>query len=169
MSSTPNDGLWNFARALYGSKGVGDACLQLQDESGVDVPVLLFALWLAANSVELTEAELVRIDSLIKGWREEVVRPLRTIRRRLKEGPHPAPSANTDALRNSIKAAELNSEKIELALLEAEGRSLMTGAENKPDVARRNAIAVIRHYREADLDEPGQQALDAILAAFDQL
>jgi len=167
MSSTPNDGLWNFALALYGSKGVGEACLQLQDQSDVDVPMLLFALWLAANSVELTESELGRIDSQIKDWRAEVVGPLRTIRRRLKEGPHPAPSTDTDALRNMIKAAELNSEKIELTLLEAEGRAMMSGAEKKPGVARENAITVVRYFRQAELGEPEQQAVDAIMIAFD--
>lgn len=169
MSSSPNNGLWNFALTLYGAPGVGDACLNLQDESGVDVPVLLFALWLASNSVELTENELRRIDGLIEAWREEVVRPLRTIRRRLKEGPHPAPSTDTDALRNGIKAAELNSEKIELSLLEAEGRALMSGELRKTDVASYNATTVVRYYRKSEIDQDGRTAIEAILAAFRQI
>jgi len=169
MSSTPNDSLWNFVLALYGSKGVSEACLLLQDESGVDVPMLLFALWLASNSVELTAEEILRIDELVRDWREEIVWPLRTVRRRLKEGPHPAPTEETDAMRNTIKAAELNSEKIELSLLEEAGRALLSSATRRPGDARNNALTAIMHYRQADPDARGVKAVETILAAFSRL
>lgn len=47
MAADIGQGLWDFALRLYGARGVGKACLLLQDESGVDVPVLLFSAWLA--------------------------------------------------------------------------------------------------------------------------
>lgn len=169
MNRTAKDGVWEFALALYGSQGVSEACLLLQDESGVDVPMLLFALWLAAHSVALPEAEMQRIEQLVKAWREEVVRPLRAIRRRLKEGPHPAPSEGTNALRNSIKAAELASERIELDLLEAEGRALISTGSRMADAARHNALVAVKYYRGAEPDDRALAAVNTILAAFTRL
>ena len=166
MATQESDNLWDFALKTYGSSGASDACLLLQEESRIDVPVLLFALWLAANSAELSEAELHRIDVRIRDWREEVVWPLRTIRRRLKTGPSPAPNSETNTLRNSVKAAELNAEKIELALLEEEGRALMGRAQPIEGVSGRNAAIVVRYYRGSDIDSTSQAALDTILRAL---
>jgi len=163
MATHMHENLWNFALRTYGAQGVSEACLSLQDESGVDVPVLLFALWLAANSVELSESELQRTDTRVREWREEVIRPLRAVRRRLKTGPFPAPSGETEALRNSVKAAELNSEKIELALLEEEGSELIARMEKADDAASRNAATVVRYYRGSDVDSLSQTAIDTIL------
>ncbi|AWI61622.1 TIGR02444 family protein [Sinorhizobium fredii] len=150
-------GLWDFALRLYGAPGVGDACLVLQDESGVDVPVLLFAAWLSKYSVALTEAELVRIDQIVADWRNEVVKPLRAVRRRLKSGPYPAPTTVTETLRNGVKGIELSSEKIELAVLEAEGAALIAAA-SRVDAAN-NLVVVLRHFRAADPDATAAEAL----------
>jgi uncharacterized protein (TIGR02444 family) len=166
MTQHDDTSLWDFALKIYSAPGVSEACLALQDESGVDVPVLLFGLWLGAHSVELPARELRRIDGDVGLWREEVVRPLRAVRRRLKTGPFPAPSDATETLRNNIKAAELNSEKIELALLEAEGRELMARAEPTTDAPGRNAAAVVRHYRGSEPDASAQLLIDQVLRAL---
>ena len=158
-------GLWDFALQLYAAPGVGDACLVLQDESGVDVPVLLFAAWLSKYSVALTEAELVRIDQIVAEWRNEVVKPLRAVRRRLKSGPYPAPTTVTETLRNGVKGIELSSEKIELAVLEAEGEALLAAATSPVDAAD-NLALVLRHFRRADPDVKAAEALAAIETAL---
>ena len=161
--SSEREGLWAFALRLYGAPGVSDACLVLQDESGVDVPVLLFSGWLAKSSVALGESELARIDGLVKAWRDEVIRPLRAVRRRLKTGPHPAPGPQTEELRNGVKAVELASEKVELALLEAEGAAL-AGAASGP--AGNNLSLVVRHFRGNEPDAQARQALAVIERAL---
>lgn len=157
------EGLWAFALRLYGAPGVSDACLVLQDGSDVDVPVLLFSGWLAKSSVVLGESELARIDGLVKAWRDEVIRPLRAVRRRLKIGPHPAPGPQTEDLRNGVKAVELASEKIELALLEAEGAAL-AGVALGP--AGNNLSLVVRHFRGSEPDAQARQALAVIESAL---
>lgn len=156
-------GLWDFALRLYAAPGVGDACLTLQDESGVDVPMLLFSAWLAKQSVPLTEAELARIDGLVADWRNEVVRPLRTIRRRLKSGPHPAPANETETLRNGVKGVELNSEKIELAVLQAEGGGLIAAGSGD---ALGNLARVLRHFRGSKPDARAAEALAVVEKAL---
>lgn len=161
--SSGNEGLWAFALRLYGAPGVSDACLVLQDESSVDVPVLLFSAWLASSSVALTQSELARIDGLVKAWRDEVIKPLRAVRRRLKTGPHPAPGPQTEDLRNGVKAVELASEKIALALLEAEGAALAGAA---PGPAGDNLSLVVRYFRGSEPDAQARQALAVIEGAL---
>jgi len=41
-TSTP---LWEYACALYEKQGVQQACLQLQDDHRVNVPLILFFCW----------------------------------------------------------------------------------------------------------------------------
>ncbi|AWK88014.1 TIGR02444 family protein [Azospirillum thermophilum] len=97
---------WDFSLAVYGRPGVPAACLSLQDRRGVDVNVLLFAAWAGmACSVRLTADALAAVDAGGRTWREEVVRPLRAVRRRLKE--------EDDALYRRLKAAELEAERIQ--------------------------------------------------------
>jgi uncharacterized protein (TIGR02444 family) len=40
---------WRFSLRLYRAPGVGDACIVLQEETGVDVNLLLFLLWQAKS------------------------------------------------------------------------------------------------------------------------
>ncbi|WP_117193326.1 TIGR02444 family protein [Rhizobium terrae] len=162
---TTEDGLWNFALKLYGAPGVADACLVLQDENGVDVPVLLFSAWLAKNSVSLSTAEIARLDDLVKDWRNEVVRPLRAVRRRLKSGPRPAPTKETETLRNGVKGAELGAEKIELAVLEAEGQALIALGAGFGD-AGGNLARALRHFHGSEPDAKAFQALAVVEKAF---
>ncbi|CDZ60149.1 TIGR02444 family protein [Neorhizobium galegae] len=161
MAADTGQGLWDFALRLYGAPGVGEACLLLQDESGVDVPVLLFSAWLAKNSVALSPTEIARIDGLVANWRNEVIEPLRAVRRRLKNGPHPAPTEETQTLRNGVKAVELGSERIELAVLEAEGQALIAADGSTGDAAG-NLRNVVRFFRGAEPDERTATALAVI-------
>ena len=110
--------LWRFVCSFYAGKGVSPACLTLQDKLGVDVDILLFAVFAqATRGILLDRSDLGIVDSLVRDWRSEIVQVLRRVRTRLKAGPVPAPSSVTEALRNRIKAAELEAEQIELAVL----------------------------------------------------
>src|SRR5690606_16526012 len=102
----------------YSRPGVAPACLALQNRSGVDVNVLLLAIYAAVQRNRmLTAAELQAADDRVGVWRGEIVKSLRQIRTRLKSGPDPAPLASTENLRTLVKAAELKAEQIEQALL----------------------------------------------------
>jgi uncharacterized protein (TIGR02444 family) len=113
-----DNALWRFALDFYGREGVPGACLALQDRIGVDVDILLLAIFAQrAGGRALDREELGAADSLVRDWRTGVVHVLRRLRVGLKTGPAPGPSPATERLRNEIKAAELRSEQIELALL----------------------------------------------------
>ena len=132
MSTLPLDGPhWSFALDIYARPGVSDACLLLQDRAGVDVNVLLLALYAAARrGMALGRHDLQNMDDAVAAWRQEVVGPLRAIRRRLKSGPKPAPDAAPEALRRHIKKAELQAEQIEQAVL-ARWLEAHSGAANR--------------------------------------
>jgi uncharacterized protein (TIGR02444 family) len=117
----PLDGpLWGFAQRVYGQPGVAQACLALQQRFGADVNLLLFAAWLGAERATPLPAALAQeAQRRVAGWHNEIVRPLRAVRQRMKTGPRPAPSGATEALRDALKAVEIGSERIELAVLES--------------------------------------------------
>jgi uncharacterized protein (TIGR02444 family) len=113
-----DNALWRFVLPFYGSAGVSPACLVLQDQLGVDVNILLVAAYAAVErGLVLDRDDIAAADGLVRGWRTEVVEPLRRVRNRMKAGPSPAPSPATEPLRNKIKAAELDGEQIALAVL----------------------------------------------------
>lgn len=105
---------WDFSRAVYSAPRVADACLAAQDNHGVDVNVLLFCAWIAhARRIALTGGELTQIEREVAAWRERVVEPLRAVRRTLRASPE----AVIVALRDRLKADELEAEKLEQAML----------------------------------------------------
>jgi uncharacterized protein (TIGR02444 family) len=105
-------GLWDWAVATYARPGVADACLQLQDEHAQSVPLLLWALWSAEAG---RTPDLLTGAATARAWEEEVVGPLRRLRRALKALD---PEPDREAVRDQVKAVELDAERRLLAQLE---------------------------------------------------
>lgn len=126
MAGTPT--LWTFSLAVYARPGVAGACLRAQDSLGQDVNLLLWAAWVgAAQGHALTGEEVAAAKAAVAPWSESVVLPLRALRQGLKAGPPPAPSPATDALRDRVKALELEAERIEQDILSAHPAGLRPG------------------------------------------
>lgn len=157
--------LWRFALAVYGTNGVSQECLQLQERYGADVPVLLCALWMARRGSPLDRDTMARLIEVAGPWHMAVVKPLRAVRQRMKDGPPPAPNTRTDALRDAVKAAELTAERIELATLaEFIAAEFPIGPALEP--AAHLSVA-LSHYADAPIDDDTQtdRLLDAARAA----
>jgi len=113
--------LWQFALAIYMQDGVSAECIELQDRLGANVNLLLFGAY--AGAVEravLSRDALKAASAFVADWHDHITVPLRQARRALK--PWSADDgggvkAEAETLRTSVKAAELESERIELALL----------------------------------------------------
>lgn len=100
--------LWRFSNVFYARPGVGKALLALQERDGRDVNLILFALWLGVSGrPPLTCAALAAAEAGTRPLRDELVEPLRALRRRLKT------SSDTDLLRlrNDVKRLELAAEE----------------------------------------------------------
>jgi uncharacterized protein (TIGR02444 family) len=105
---------WDFSLEVYARPGVPEACVGLQDRRGLDVNILLFALWAGSRGRRLSKADHDALGAAAAAWQYEVVRPLRSVRRALKKT---GASAGERALRECVKHAELVSEEIEQRLL----------------------------------------------------
>lgn len=112
MSGRSQDGLWDWSVRAYARPGVAEACLDLQDSYGQNVPFLLFAAWSGCAEPQV----LTAATRIAEAWEEIAVAPLRAARRALKPSQPPIDDAARLALREAVKAAELQAER---ALLEA--------------------------------------------------
>jgi uncharacterized protein (TIGR02444 family) len=106
---------WNFSLELYAGEGVAEACLDLQERRGCDVNILLFCCWLGASGRPTLTAERLRaILKVSDVWQAEIVRPLRQVRRLLKDKPWLETLPETvDAARRRVSEAELAAEHAE--------------------------------------------------------
>jgi uncharacterized protein (TIGR02444 family) len=106
---------WNFSLELYAAEGVAGACLDLQERRGCDVNILLFCCWLGASGRPTLTAE--RLRAILResdAWQAEIVKPLREVRRLLKDRPwEGAPPETIDATRRRVADAELAAEHAE--------------------------------------------------------
>ena len=112
---------WGFSLAVYGAEPVQNECLALQDQFGLDINLVLFCAFVGAmRGIALTAAELAAARQEVAGWHQDIVRPLRTARRRLKTiALVDARTAETAAqLRTRVKEVELESEYVEHLMLE---------------------------------------------------
>jgi uncharacterized protein (TIGR02444 family) len=104
-----DDALWRFSLAFYAFPGVAQALITLQDRDRLDVNLMLFALWLGVSGRgRLSSDGLALADRAISTIRVEIVEPLRALRRRLRRDP----DADVQRLRESVKALELEAEKL---------------------------------------------------------
>jgi uncharacterized protein (TIGR02444 family) len=144
---------WVFSLAVYGADGVEPECLDLQERFGVDVNLLLFAAYAGAREgVQLDAADIAAAATAVSTWHSEIVRALRGVRRHLKpvslDDGNPLRAAAAD-LRVHVKAAELDAEKIEQAILWIwSRRQLAARSRGDASVAlAANLRALLAYYR----------------------
>lgn len=100
------DAAWSFAREFYAHPGAAPALLRLQDEHGVDVPLVLVLLHTASGGASPDEAAVQELMRVSGAWARNVIMPLRQARRAIK-----AASPVQGALYEQVKAAELAAEE----------------------------------------------------------
>ncbi len=143
---------WRFSLAVYAAPGVADSCLRLQDGFGVDVNMLLFVAWVAADRrARLAPEDVQRIEDSAARWHKSLVKPVREARRQLKASGGPVYAG--------IKAAELKLEQIEQALLYDRSRALNLAAGDKSDAIASAVADFLTRHGAPD------NAADALIAA----
>lgn len=113
--STDNP-FWQYSLRIYRHQQVQQLCLQMQDDGGGNVNLLLWASWLASLGRGLTPALLADTEQRLQCWEQEVVGTLRQLRQFLKQG-HDWPQSQVETTRQAIKLAELKAEQQEQAWL----------------------------------------------------
>ena len=148
---------WRFALELYSRSGVAKACLLLQNRLGVDVNVLLIALYAATErGLKVGPEEIAALDRAVAPWRTTAVAPLRSIRCALKsfsDGPRPE---DVQTLRGEVQKLEIESERLAQALLAVAVSKFSIGGGDRAAAVLRTTLA---HYApNATLDYETQQA-----------
>lgn len=119
--------LWTFACKLYSEPSVKNACLALQDQYDVNVPLLLTACWVSQHNIELKQDLAEHLCNRAAHWQSGCIDPLRQLRRDMKTAD--TNSAGGDSgegkelnlwghVREQVKSVELAAEKALLDTLE---------------------------------------------------
>jgi uncharacterized protein (TIGR02444 family) len=168
MNDTPTatTPFWRFSLKYYGQSGVSDACIALQDGCGVDVNLLLFLFWLASERQELSADEVKKLDATIKSWRELTIIPIRDTRRKLKGAKTFVDPAKQEALRDKVKAVELEAEKLQQEALYAFTQIGPLGRPSVPQAAARGNVAAFERAMGASFPKA---SVDVLVNAFDGL
>jgi uncharacterized protein (TIGR02444 family) len=154
---------WRFSLGFYRQSGVADACIGLQDGCGVDVNILLFLLWLATAKRCLRPAAAQAVWAAAGPWRDGVVVPLRTLRRKLKDGPMLVERNTAELFRTRIKAVELEAERLQQEALFALAAGLATEDAPTIEAAAHANVAAYEHAM-ARAFTPG--AVEVLVAAL---
>lgn len=112
---------WEFSLQVYRVEGVADAFLELQNKHGGDVNMLLFCCWYGVTRGKFQEVVFENAYNFSRGWGQQTVKPLRSIRIWLKqEGCH-GQHINIEGcmeFREKVKGVELQAEKLQQLTLE---------------------------------------------------
>ncbi|MGY8996054.1 MAG: TIGR02444 family protein [Alphaproteobacteria bacterium] len=146
---------WSFTLEVYGRQGVQPSVIHLQDDRGVDVNLLLYAMWTASLGLPaFDKARAQGLADAVEAWRETAIEPLRAVRTALRGGVAHAPEDETEA------------ERVEQVIIEtetpdAEGREAGTAS---PDDVAAN-LASVMALNDAPLSSANRDALRAIVMA----
>src|SRR5262249_2369431 len=132
---------WTYSLGYYRGAGVSEACLELQDNCGVDVNVVLFLLWLASQRKSVPAGEVEAIADKVRPWQIEVIGPIRALRRKLKTDAPLLDKGNAELFRTKIKAIELESERLQQEAMAALAAGLKSDTAASPEAAARASIA----------------------------
>jgi len=100
--------------------------LDLQDAHGLDVNMLLYACFAAVEERAVSEDDASAVDGVCADWRNEVIRPLRSVRRKLAARPD---------------AADISKGLLELELAAEQRQQAMIWEWHTGTVARASALA----------------------------
>jgi uncharacterized protein (TIGR02444 family) len=133
--------IWDFALAWYGHDGVEADCLIAQDRFGLDVTALIFALYRAHQGQGFDAGDAAELARTLSA---RVIEPLRAARTALKSAPSLVSTNDAGALRQAVKAAELDAERL---TLDALARLPVTGTPLSDD---RALLEIARAYQASD-------------------
>jgi uncharacterized protein (TIGR02444 family) len=154
---TADNDLWRFSLRVYAAPGVADECLALQERYGIDVNVLLFCTWMAAERRSILSTDDIEYcQRAVTDWHARAVKPLRTARQAMKG------LAGAEAVRTQVKALELESERLEQDMLFALAveRWPERGDAETADALRTNIDRYLQSH-----GAPGSQAVPHLMAA----
>ena len=154
---------WTFSLGYYRGAGVSEACLELQDNCGIDVNVVLFLLWQATQKRRFAAIQVKALAEKMGPWQIDVIGPIRGLRRMLKGNAPLLDKGSAELFRTKIKAIELESERLQQEAMAALATSLKADAATSPEAAARASIAAYQGVIERPFTAA---AVDTLIAAL---
>ena len=150
--------LWAFTLAAHEQKGVHEACLEMQENFGIDVNFVFWCCWKGSvGASPLSDDQMDAAFSAVGDWQKDIVRPIWKARWKLKSGYGDFPKDDTEPLRKQLVAAEVYAEHLELLLLAEVVKTEENPLKNVRHQAENAVINVnlylIRHFRKPKKDK----------------
>ena len=166
-SSATGSPFWRFSLRFYRMNGVAEACITLQERSGVDVNLLLYLLWQASQRRIFAADDVAALEEQIAPWRAATVIPLRMVRRALKEPPGLVTGTAAEVFRNKVKAVELEAERLQQEAMYGLAQAQPVGHSTaSPQEAARHNVAAYETMLGTELPTPAVEALLENLVAI---
>ena len=162
-SAPQTNPFWTFSLGYYRGAGVSEACLELQDNCGVDVNVVLFLLWQASQKRRIASADVKAIADKVRPWQIEVIGPIRALRRKLKGDAPLLDKGSAELFRTRIKAIELEAERLQQETMYAMASGLKSEPAPSVEAAARASIAA---YEDVAGSPFTPAAVDTLIAAL---
>lgn len=165
-----NSELWAFMLAVYARPGVADACLRLQEAHGLDVILLLTVLHGGVTGHVADPQQIQDLEQDCSEWRKTVVHPLRKARRAMKQHVWLKQHAKGQVLRERVKAAELDAERIQASFGEEKvlGIQMSSALENAEKLGTLADMVLDLYdlYRPVRLSEDVLTIVNGVLGAW---
>lgn len=142
---------WEFSLKVYADDSVKKACLDLQDQFALNVNILLYCAWLAADKgILLNEQAFNTIAGTVSAWHNKVEK-VREIRRDLSNMGSGDVQVAPQAIQK-VKNIEIASEYIEQTLLASIKLPRHHREANKELALRQNFLQYLRFEAKDDLN-----------------
>ncbi len=113
MTKLPKHPFWNFSLRIYAQPAAKEALLELQNQYGLNVNILLYCCWIAlVQQGQLSQPEIKHLSISTHLWHENIVTNLRLLRDKLTNA-----TSALRALREEVLNVELMAEQVEQLLL----------------------------------------------------
>jgi uncharacterized protein (TIGR02444 family) len=154
---------WTFSLGYYRGAGVSEACLELQDNCGVDVNVMLFLLWQASLKRQFAATQVKALAEKVGPWQIDVIGPIRGLRRMLKGNAPLLDKGSAELFRTRIKAIELEAERLQQEAMCAMATGMTAETAASVEAAARASLAA---YESVAVNPFTPAAVDALIAAL---
>ena len=114
----PNNPFWAFSLEYYDREGVTERLIYFQEHLNADVNIMLYCCWAGyVGAPLLTESEVKNIESTVNIRQNDVVKPLRALRTKVKNYPKFEQKAWMGKVYANIKNAELEAERAQQLMI----------------------------------------------------
>ena len=110
--------LWDFALTVYQSDTIKQRCLELQDDYGVDICLLLGFLWMRKGGCRLAQFECSNLVAELDDWQRTKTQAIRALRRRVKRINGVSAQALSEVWYDAVLKLELQAEHMALNRIE---------------------------------------------------